>query len=205
MFDSEDELIAALMRKEDRAFRYAITEYQPSMGHLARSIAGEAIADEVVQEAWVSAMRALPNFEKRSALKTWLMRIVANEAKSRLRKEKRQTSLEAMTQSDRDLGARFDQRGHWGEEVPLAWNADSPEELISSTELKACMEALIAALPELQRATLSLRESHGYSLSEICNILDVSDSNVRVLLHRARNRLFRCIEHFQKYGECRTS
>ncbi len=204
MYQEEQALIDGLIKKEDAAYRFAIKKYQSSMQYLAHSFVGNKIADEVVQEAWVSAMRALPKFERRSSLKTWLLRIISNEAKTRLRKENRMTSLEALTAADDTLSARYDDVGHWGNKVPLEWNADSPEELLSSIELKDCMDSLIESLPELQGATLNLREQQGYSLKEICNILEVSESNVRVLLHRSRNRLFRCIEHFQETGECCT-
>ena len=81
---------------------------------------------------------------------------------------------------------------------------DSPEDLLTRDELKSCMDQLIESLPDMQAATLNLRERQGYALSEICNILEVSESNVRVLLHRARLKLFRCIEHFQETGVCCT-
>ena len=204
MYEQEQNLIRGMINKEDAAFRTAIKQYQSSMSYLAHSFVGQKLADEVVQEAWFSAMKALPKFEGRSSLKTWLMRIVANEAKTRLRKENRMTSLEAMTEQDPELTGRFDRSGHWGEGVPLQWDSDSPDELLSSVELKQCMDLLITSLPELQGATLNLREQQGYSLKEICNILEVSESNVRVLLHRARNRLFRCVEHFEASGECCT-
>lgn len=204
MYEQEQALIEGMIRKDDAAFRYAIKQYQSSMLYLAYSFVGHKIADEVVQEAWVSAMQALAKFEGRSSLKTWLLRIVANEAKTRLRKENRLTSLEALTTEDSSLSGRYNDVGHWGERVPLQWDADSPEALLTSSELKQCMDLMIESLPELQSATLNLREQQGYSLSQICNILEVSESNVRVLLHRARNRLFRCIEHFQMTGECRT-
>ena len=203
MFDSEEALIEGLIAKDDAAFRHAIREYQSSMMYLAQSIAGAKIADEVVQEAWVSAMRALPKFERRSSLKTWLLRIVSNEAKTRLRKENRLTSLESMVSDDSDqMADRFNDQGHWGDHVPSDWELDTPDGILSTGELKACMDELIDQLPEMQSATLNLREQQGYSLAEICNILEVSESNVRVLLHRARNRLFKCIEHFQETGEC---
>ena len=206
MYEDESALVAALIDKQEAAFRTAIKRFQPTMLHLARSIVGDRIADEVVQEAWFSMMKALPRFEGRSSLKTWLLTIVANEAKSRLRKESRNTSLDAMTADDPELAGRFDERGHWrhGQE-PVSWGADSPDELLTSDELRDCLELVIAALPELQGATLRLREQQGYSLGEICNILDVSESNVRVLLHRARNRLFATVEHFQQTGECCTT
>lgn len=205
MYEQEQELIRGLVRKEDAAFRQAIKQYQSPMLYLAHSFVGNKIVDEVVQEAWFSAIRALPKFESRSSLKTWLLRIVANEAKTRLRKENRLTSLEAMTAENKSLSDRYESNGSWGDKIPAQWDSDSPEELLSVEELKRCMDQLIKALPELQGATLNLREQQGYSLDDICNILEVSESNVRVLLHRARNRLFLCIEHFQETGECRTN
>lgn len=203
MYEDEAKLVEALIRKEEAAFRYAIKAYQGSMLGLARGIVGEKIADEVVQETWFSVMKALPRFEGRSSLKTWILRIVANEAKTRLRKENRSVSLEAMTAEDPELADRFDDRGHWVKgETPSDWGVASPDELLTSEELKRCLDQVIAELPDLQAATLQLREQQGYALAEICNILDVSESNVRVLLHRARSRLFVVIEHFQETGEC---
>ncbi len=203
MFETEDALIDGLAARNEAAFRHAINAYQGSMLHLARSIAGDKIADEVVQEAWVSAMKAIGKFEKRSALKTWLLRIVANEAKTRLRKESRSVSLEAMAGEDSDLSQRFDDHGHWlTDSAPGEWTEASPDDLLSSSELGDCMERTITALPDMQSATLRLREHQGYSLQEICNILDVSESNVRVLLHRARSKVFTTVEHFKATGEC---
>lgn len=202
-WNDETVLLEAMIRGEEAAFRHAIRQIQPAMSNLARSIVGEKIADEVVQEAWVSVMKALPRFERRSSLKTWVLRIVANEAKSRLRRENRHVSLEAMLGEDTDLAARFDERGHWRRDsAPIQWSEDSPEALLSSQELADCLDLVIAALPDMQAATLQLREQQGYALAEICNILEVSESNVRVLLHRARTRLFTAIEHFEQTGEC---
>ena len=203
MFESEDELIAGMIEGNDAAFRVAISQYQVSMMYLAASLVGQKIADEVVQEAWFSALKAIHKFEKRSALKTWLLRIVANEGKTRLRKEKRMTSLEALTEADPAFASRFDGTGHW-DPGPTTWDADSPDDLLTRDELKSCMDQLIESLPDMQAATLNLRERQGYALSEICNILEVSESNVRVLLHRARLKLFRCIELFQETGVCCT-
>ena len=203
MYDTEDALIDGLINREKAAFRTAISQYQVSMKYLAFSLVGNKIADEVVQEAWFSAMKAIAKFEKRSSLKTWLLRIVANEGKTRLRKEKRMTSLEALTEADPNFSSRFDDSGHW-ESAPYQWDTDSPDALLTREELKVCMDELISNLPDLQGATLNLRERQGHSLQDICNILEVSESNLRVLLHRARVKLFRCIEHFQETGECCT-
>ncbi|MFT7220256.1 MAG: RNA polymerase sigma-70 factor (ECF subfamily) [Candidatus Azotimanducaceae bacterium] len=203
-FDTEDALIEGMIQGDNKAFRTAIVKYQASMKYLAYNLVGDKIADEVVQEAWVSALRAIDKFEKRSSLKTWLLRIVANEGKTRLRKENRMTSLDALTEADPAFGTRFDDTGHWSS-GPCQWDGDTPEALITRDELNLCMNELIDSLPDLQSATLNLRERQGHSLDDICNILEVSESNVRVLLHRARIKLFRCIEHFQETGECCTS
>lgn len=201
VYEDETTLIAGLLDQEDQAFRHAVRQYHPAMISLARSLVGQAIADEVVQESWFSVIKALPKFEGRSSLKTWILRIVANEAKTRLRRENRLTSLDAMTGDDPEMSGRFDQGGHWID-GPVGWDADSPDALLSSEELRECMELLISALPDRQSAVLNLREQQGYTLADICNILEVSESNVRVLLHRARTRVFKCVEHFQDTGEC---
>ena len=201
---SEAELVQALAEGKDDAFRFAIKSYQSSMLGLARSLVGEKIADEVVQEAWLSVYKAVARFEGRSTLKTWLLRIVANEAKTRLRKENRQTSLDALLAIDPHFADRFDDTGHWSP-LPNQWHEDSPDALITTEDLKACMKQMIAVLPDMQAAALNLKEMQNYSLKEICNILEISESNVRVVLHRARQRLYRCIEHFQETGDCCTT
>lgn len=206
-FTEDSDLIKGLLAQEDAAFRCAITRYQASMLYLARSLVGDKFADEVVQEAWFSLLKSLNTFEGRSSLKTWLLRIVANEAKSRLRRENRMTSLEAMTEGDSSgdqlgvLQGRFDGSGQWLQ-GPDNWLADNPEALLSRDELRDCMNLTIKSLPDLQAATFGLKEQQGHSLQEICNILQVSESNVRVLLHRARIKLYATIEHFQQTGEC---
>tara|TARA_R110002072_G_scaffold252400_1_gene411200 strand:+ start:235 stop:888 length:654 start_codon:yes stop_codon:yes gene_type:complete len=206
-FDDEAVLILGLLAQDETAYRFAVKTHHGSMLYLARRIVGDKIADEVVQEAWLSVMKALPRFEGRSKLKSWILTIVSNEAKNRLRKEKRYVSLDAMTddmgEDTSSINERFGKNEHWTE-PPGDWRADSPDALLSGTELSSCLDQAIRELPALQEATLCLKEKQGYSLNEICNILDISDSNVRVLLHRARNKIFTIIDHFQLTGECCT-
>ena len=200
-FETESDLIEAMAAERDDAFREAIRRYQSPMMAVAMSLVGDKLADEVVQEAWLSALRAIGSFEQRSSLKTWLLRIVANEGKTRLRRENRQTSLDAMLEVDPYFRERFDSTGHWTA-APAAWEADTPEALLTRDELQHCIEQTMMQLPGLQQAALNLRERQGMSMKELCNILEVSESNVRVLLHRARMRVFRTIEHFETTGEC---
>lgn len=199
----ESVLIQRLIDQDEDAYRYVVKSYHASMVFLARRIVGMKIADEVVQEAWVSVMRALPNFQGRSKLKTWVLTIVSNEAKNRLRKENREVSLEAMSEDTSNIQERFDDSGHWSN-PSTEWSADSPDALLSENQLANCLQQAITELPDLQEATLNLKEKQGYSLKEICQILEVSEANVRVLLHRARNKVFTVIDHFQSTGECCT-
>jgi len=200
-FEDDKVLINALLKNDEFAFRYLVkTLYNPLL-IVARAIAGSSIADEIVQESWISVLRALPKFEGRSTLKTWITRIVANEAKRRKKKESRFVSLDSFTSEDDSFLERFDSKGHWTS-PPGNWGTASPDEILEESQLKKCIDATVKVLSERQKAVFLLRDMENYSLEQICNILDVSDSNVRVLLFRARNKLFQTIEHFQETGEC---
>ena len=200
-FEDDKVLISALLKNDENAFRYLVKTMYNQLLIVARAIAGSSIADEVVQESWISVLRALPKFEGRSTLKTWITRIVANEAKRRKKKESRQVSLDSFTDEDDNFLDRFDSKGHWSS-PPGSWDIASPDEILEESQLKKCIDATVKVLPEKQKAVFLLRDMENYSLEQICNIIDVSDSNVRVLLFRARNKLFQTIEHFQETGEC---
>lgn len=197
---SEKEILKLLLDGNEAIFNQVFSAYYNSMQAVAYAIAGPIIADEVVQEAWLSALKALPKFEGRSSLKSWLIRIVANEAKTRRRKENRSVSLEAI-QDTWSTDPRFTENSHW-KNPSSQWHGDTPEDLLSAEELKDCIEKNMQKLPENQLAALRLRDAGGLSMDELCNILDVSSSNVRVLLHRARDKVLRVIDHFQITGEC---
>lgn len=194
----DDELIPRLLAQDEAAFRQVVAAYHGLMVHLARAIVGEAIADEVVQESWLSAIRALPRFERRSSLKTWLLRIVSNTAKSRLRHESRSVSLDDIPGDESTVDpARFRGDGHWAS-PPATWHADTPEELLSSQELRTCIDTALRELPPLQRAIIALRDMQGMEMETICKVLEVSESNARVLLHRARSRIQAAIEEYHQ-------
>ena len=96
---------------------------------------------------------------------------------------------------------RFSADGHWLL-APLAWHQDTPEALLAENELRECLEHTLLSLPQLQSSVLVLRERQGLALEEICNLLDISLSNLRVLVHRARLKVFATVEHFEETGEC---
>ncbi len=197
----ESELVRRLLDGDEAAFCQLIREYQPGMQHLARSIVGEAIAEEVVQEAWLAVIRALPKFEQRASLKTWILRIVGNHAKTRLRKESRQINFSALGEDAYPEPERFRANGHWNH-PPAAWHAERPEDLLASEQLRRRLQAAIEQLPPNQQSVLLLRDRENLSMQDICKILELSDSNVRVLLHRARTRLWRVIEQYEEDPSC---
>lgn len=200
MQQTEKQIVEQLIAGNESVFTKLFEQYYPLMRSIAKSIAGDSIADEVIQEAWMSALRALPKFEGRSSFKVWLMRIVSNEAKTRRRKESRTVSLDSMHESWAN-DPRFDERSHWSNPTSQ-WDGENPEALLSAKDLENCINKNMEKLPENQRIALYMRGTGGLSMDELCNLLDVSQSNVRVLLHRARDRILQVIENFQQTGEC---
>jgi len=185
------------------AFQKLVEKHHKQMVVVARAIIGESLAEEVAQEAWVSVYRALPKFEGRSSIKTWLFTIVSNEAKTRLRKESR---LVRMNENEETLTGylgeeRFNKNGSWSSPPPL-WEVESPDTMLENDQLRECIEKTLAILPDVQKSVFLLRDIEQQSLEEICNILDITHSNVRVLLHRARVKLMQIIDKYQETGQC---
>lgn len=190
----EQALLKRLRRGEQQAFEEIVAAYHNIMISVARAIVGEAFAEEVVQDAWISAIKALATFEGRSSLKTWLLQIVSNGAKSRVRRENRQSSLDEGWQSV--PADKFDHRGHRLDDVS-AWDHATPEALLANEQLQTIVENTFQQLPALQRAVVTMYDMEGIKMDEMCNILDITASNARVLLHRARTTLHHSIEKYQ--------
>ena len=171
---------------------------------LATPIVGRSEAEEVVQNAWVKAYKAISSFEGRSLVRTWLSRIVINEARMLLRSRKRELLFADWGHAgDNDdvLADRFGNDGRW-HRPPSNWHVDSPDALLMSDDLVDCLERLLSEMPASQRAMLEMRDSSELSFDEICNELSITASNARVLLHRARTHLFKLVDHYQETGEC---
>jgi len=201
-YPSDRALLARLLAGEEKAFRELVATYQGAMRAVAFAIVGSRNADEVVQDAWLAVVRNLEGFQGRSSLKTWLLTITANTAKTRLKHNRREVLLDDLPGPHGTIGdERFAADGHWLL-APHAWHQDSPEALLTEAELRECLEKTLGSLSELQGSVLQLREREGLELDEICNLLQVSLSNVRVLLHRARLKVFATLEHFEETGQC---
>lgn len=200
----ERHFLARLLRHDEQAFCELIQRHHSAMLNLARAIVGEVFAEDVVQDTWVAVYNALPRFEARSSLKTWILTITTNEARARLRRDSRLTSLDEL---DGDTpGSYLDQQhfrssGHWQTPVPH-WGNESPEALLEEKQLQHCITHTLNALPPLQKAVFLLRDVEQESFEDICKILQVSSANVRVLLHRARLTLMQMIDRYQETGQC---
>lgn len=190
-----------LRNGDQQAFTQLVTLYHNRLLATARAMLGSADAEDAVQNAWIAAHRALPKFEGRSKLSTWLTRIVINEARMRMRRGGREINLDMDDEGRDALAHRFRENGHW-QQPPTQWGIASPDELLTSDELAECLRKTLEVLPEKQRLVLELRDMQGQDFDAICNSLEISPSNVRVLLHRARTRLFALVDHFQETGEC---
>lgn len=198
--------IEALKRQGQAEFRLLVKHYHLRLLGFAASIAGRNVAEEVVQEAWLAIWRGLPAFEARASLKTWLYTIVRNECAGRLRKDKRMPTVNIDEEQFADgidawFAANFIEDGHWESAIPK-WGMETPEQLLEEAQLRDCIEKNLLNLQALQRSVFRLRDIEQMALEEICNILDLSSSNVRVLLHRARLKLLQVVDHYQETGEC---
>lgn len=181
-----------------------VRDHHRALIALAVPIVGRSEAEEVVQNAWLKAHQAIGQFEGRSQIRTWLGRIVINEAKMQLRQRKRETLLSDWHANDKSRDAmadRFNQDGSW-RSPPMQWDMDSPESLLMQRDLANCLDKLLNTMPANQRAVLELRDTAGFSFEDICNELPLSASNARVILHRARSQLFRLVDHYEETGEC---
>jgi RNA polymerase sigma-70 factor (ECF subfamily) len=196
--EDEGTLLAALKAGDEAAFIELVEAWGPSMLRLARThVATQTIAEEVVQEAWVGILRGIDRFEGRSSVKTWAFRIVANNAKTRGVRESRTVPFSSTSgdddgptvDPDRFRGADDRWPGHWAR-APEPW----PEDGLAARETRDAALAAIAALPPRQREIVTLRDIEGFTSDEACNALDISETNQRVLLHRARSKVRQALE-----------
>jgi RNA polymerase sigma-70 factor, ECF subfamily len=190
--------LAALRAGDERAFSELVDEFSPRMFRLARVyLASVAAAEEAVQEAWIVVLGSLDRFEERSSLSTWILGIVVNVARARGRHESRSRPFSSFSSGDapvidpdRFLPADHDRwPGHWSI-APAAW----PEQALETAEAVRVIRDTVEGLPEAQRAVITLRDMIGCTAEETCNALGVTDTNQRVLLHRARTKVRAALE-----------
>jgi RNA polymerase sigma-70 factor, ECF subfamily len=185
----ESALVAALRRGDEAAFMQLVDEFMPGMRRFAlRFVRTPALADDVVQEAWLGVLRGIDRFEGRSSLKTWIYTIVANVARTRAVREARSTPFADAPSVDPD---RFVADGHWAAPV-------EPWHDVLAAELRGVVDDAISMLPEQQRLVIQLRDVEGWSAGDVCNVLELSETNQRVLLHRARSKVRMAVEEYER-------
>jgi RNA polymerase sigma-70 factor, ECF subfamily len=193
----EQLLVQALRERDEAAFELVLDRWYSAMLRTAMIYVGSrARAEEVVQETWLAVLAGIDRFDSRSSLKTWIFRILINRAKSSGTRDARVIPLSSLGQgqSDHDAGGTpypaDPLHGCPPDVEPLfcgsASMARNPEDWLLSEELREHIEAAIATLPPKQREVIVLRDVEGWTPGEVCNMLGITESNQRVLLHRAR-------------------
>jgi RNA polymerase sigma-70 factor, ECF subfamily len=178
--DGDAGLVAALRAGDEEAFATLVARYHPRLLRFAESlVSSRAVAEEVVQDTWLGVVRGIDRFEGRSSVKTWLFRILVNRARSAGAREHRSDPLGADV-----LDGRFGATGAWID-PPSPW-ADAVEDRIVADSIAQRIKSCLGQLPEGQRQVFTLRDIEGIDPAQVCDLLDVSAGNQRVLLHRAR-------------------
>ncbi len=189
--EADGELLLRLRSGDERAFVSLVERYQGQMLRLATSfVPSQAVAEEVVQDTWLAVLRGLAGFEGRSSLKTWLFRILVNQARTTGTKEHR--SVPVPDPEPAVDPARFDAAGAWAD-PPEHW-VEAAEDRLEAGKLADRLRALMDELPARQREVVLLRDVEELSSEEVCSVLAISDGNQRVLLHRGRSRLRQLFE-----------
>jgi RNA polymerase sigma-70 factor (ECF subfamily) len=205
--EHEHALVAKIKARDEAAFTELIQRFHGYLLPLANFyVSNQAVAEEVVQEAWLAVLNGIDRFEGRSSFKTWISRIVMNLAQTRGVRESRMVPFaefaddeaqrtDAAVDPARFRDAAGDYPDHWSV-APRPWNAD-PEKQLLSGEIMSVLERAVESLPEAQRLVLTMRDVNGWSAEEVCNVLAISETNQRVLLHRARSKVRGILEnHF---------
>ena len=198
-FEDDRVLLAALRARDEAAFSWLLDRYDAPLRHMARTfVATDADTEEVVQETWVGVIRGIDRFEGRSSLKTWIFQILLNQSRTRGVREKRTVPFASLAPGDVESEAtqlgfdpdRFHRHtephpGHWTT-PPDRWR---PDEQAEQADLLATIRAAIDRLPDVQRQVITLRDVDGWSSEEVCNVLGLTTTNQRVILHRARAKV----------------
>jgi RNA polymerase sigma-70 factor (ECF subfamily) len=190
--DADAELLARLRAGDEDAFMELVERYGPLMLRIALShVPTRAVAEDVVQEAWLGVFQGLDRFEGRSSLKTWIMRIVANRARTRGERERRSVPLSSLEPDEPAVDPdRFLPQDH--PLYPGGWSLPPrgwPEDRLLARETLQQIRDAIAKLPPRQQEVIVLRDVEGWEPEEVSQALDISDGNQRVLLHRARSKV----------------
>jgi RNA polymerase sigma-70 factor (ECF subfamily) len=199
--DQDLRLLERARSGDEEAFAALVRRHSPSLLRVAQMyVPSRAVAEDVVQETWLGVVRGLERFEGRSTFRTWLFRILVNRAKTRGARERRTVPFAALAGAEADGDepavdpSRFATEGFWGT-PPRRWDEDPVAALDGAEALRVAREA-IEKLPEKQRRVITLRDLEGFPSDEVRNVLGITETNQRVLLHRARARVRQALEQW---------
>lgn len=196
-------LIARLRQGDEQAFDELVNKHHGALVRMALGhVADREVAEEVVQDTWMAVIEGLTRFEGRSSLRTWIFGILIHKAKDRGVREKRHTTFSAFESVDDDNDeavdpSRFQQSGEWAGHwayPPQPWDDQTPEKLLASQQAVRAMNNAIEALPANLKDVLILRDVEGVEAKEACEILKITETNLYVRLHRARERVRAAVE-----------
>jgi RNA polymerase sigma-70 factor (ECF subfamily) len=204
-------LIEGLRRGDRKAFEELVDGYSPSLMRLAMThVPSRAVAEEVVQDTWIGVMKGIDQFEGRSSLRSWIFTILLNIARTRGEREKRILPFaslrrraeegrdEPAVDPDRFQGRRGEAPGAWAQ-PPAEWS--DPQHQLDTAEVRGVMLGTIRGLPPRQREVIAIRDLQGWDAEDACSALDLTESNQRVLLHRARSKVRAAVEdHLSESG-----
>jgi RNA polymerase sigma-70 factor (ECF subfamily) len=182
----DDQLLGRLRAGDEAAFVTLVGRHNHSMLRIARAfVPNSAVAEEVVQDTWMAVVRGISKFEGRSSLRSWLVGILVNRARSTGAREHRSVPVE--TNQEAVDASRFDGGGHWSS-PPQHFSLDV-EDRVRAGELSQRIRSSLEELPARQRLVVTLRDMEGLNSKEVCELLEISEGNQRILLHRGRSRL----------------
>ncbi len=197
-YEYDRQLVDLLLNGDEAAFSALFERHQRPLLRVAMAfVATRAVAEEVVQETWAGVLEGLSRFEGRSSLKTWIFRILTYKAKTHACRERRSVPFSSLNTSEDGAEpavdpSHFQTTGNWAGHwiaAPLYWRGDTPEQILLSKESRLYVDEVIAHLPHAQRQVIVLRDMEECTAKEVCQILEISESNQRVLLHRARSKV----------------
>ena len=194
--------LEALRAGDEEAFTALVRRHHGAMLAMSMSyVRSPSVAEEVVQETWLTVLRTLDRFEGRSSFKTWIFGILINLSRARRRQESRFLSASSLVEAIRSRRGgptvsprRFGADGIWSD-PPRPW-AGLPEATLLSRETLDRVRAAIDALPARQREVIVLRDVAGWTANEVCSVLGITPANHRVRLHRARAAVRRALEDY---------
>jgi len=205
--DADAALLERLRAGDEAAYAELVERYAVTLLRLVRMyVPSTAVAEEVVQETWMGVLAGIDRFEARASLRTWLFRIAVNRARTRGSREARTVPFASLADQEagepswsvapeRFLGPDHDRwPRHWAT-PPRRWE-EVPDEHADSEETFARVRAAIARLPPAQRMVITLRDVEGWDSAEVCNAMEISETNQRVLLHRARSKVRADLEDY---------